>query len=116
MLRANRNLFLAGMLVGAIVAPITLFSAGWIVTSGAAGARADEEATTAMLRSLTPICVWQFTQSGDHGQQLAKLKSLSEWSRPDFVADNGWATMPGGNSANSLVARECAQRLAAIEE
>jgi len=116
MARANKKLFFAGALVGAIVAPIALFSAGWIVTSGAANATAEEAAQLAVLERLTPICVSQFPRDASRHDQLSKLKSLSQWDRPDFVAQNGWATMPGGSSADDLVARDCAERLAGLEK
>jgi hypothetical protein len=114
--KADKRLFFAGVLVGALVAPVALFSAGWIVTSGAANAAAKESADAAIVESLTPICVSQFPQDASRVAQLAKLKSLSQWDRPDFVEQSGWATMPGGSSANNLVASECAERLADLKK
>jgi hypothetical protein len=32
------------------------------------------------------------------------------------VTQNGWATMPGGDASNGLVASECARRLADLEK
>ena len=116
MAKANKKLFFVGVLVGAVVAPIVLFSVGWIVTSGAANAAARESADAAVVEYLTPICVTQFPHDAGRGDQLAKLKSLSQWDRPAFVAESGWATMPGGSSANTLVASECARRLADLEK
>jgi hypothetical protein len=116
MAKASKKLFFAGVLVGAVVAPIAMFSAGWIVTSGAAGAAAKESAEEAVVENLTPICLSQFSKDASRTDQLAKLKALSQWNRSDFVAQNGWATMPGGGQANSLVATECARRLAALDK
>ena len=116
MVKSDKKWFFIGVLAGAIVAPIGLFAAGWIVTSGAANATAKESATAAVIENLTPICVSQFPQDASRSDQLAKLKSLSQWDRPDFVSKSGWATMPGGSSANTFVANECARRLAELEK
>lgn len=115
-MKSDKKWFFTGVLAGAIVAPIGLFVAGWIVTSGAADAAAKESAEAALIERLTPICVSQFPQDASRGAQLAKLKSLSQWDRPEFVAQSGWATMPGGSSADNGVANECARRLADLEK
>lgn len=116
MAKHNKGTFIAGLAVGAIVAPIIAFSAGWIVTSGAADSAARNAADEAVVNSLTPICLSQFSDDNAHGAQLAKLKATSKWSRAEFVAESGWATMPGSASANGLVASECARRLADLEK
>jgi hypothetical protein len=116
MAKTSKKLFFAGVVTGAIIAPIVLFSAGWIVTSGASNAAVKDSAREAVVESLAPICVTQFSKSDGHAGQLAKLKALSRWDRPDFVRQNGWATMPGADSANGLVASECARRLVAMDK
>lgn len=116
MARANKKLFFAGVAVGAVVAPIAMFSAGWIVTSGASHAAIKEAEQLAIVENLTPICLSQFPADGTRVDTLAKLKALSQWNRADFVSANGWATMPGGGSVNGLVASECARRLVALEK
>lgn len=116
MAKHNKGTFIAGVALGAIIAPITAFSVGWIVTSGAADAAARNAANEAVVNSLTPICVSQFSKDNADGEQLAKLKATSKWSRAEFVAESGWATMPGSDSANGLVASECARRLADLEK
>jgi hypothetical protein len=113
---SDKKLFFAGVLVGAVATPIALFSAGWIVTSGAAGAATKEAAQAAIVANLTPICLSQFPTDASRAGQLAKLKALSQWNRPDYVTQSGWATMPGGEPANGLVANECARRLADLEK
>jgi hypothetical protein len=108
--------FFGGVAVGAVIAPIIMFSAGWIVTSGAAGTAARDMASDAVVASLAPICVLQFSADAERTVQLVALKEMSQWKRPDFVAQQGWATMPGSESANGLVASECARRLAELEK
>lgn len=62
MANGSKKLFFGGVVTGAVVAPIALFSLGWIVTSGAASASAKESAQLAVVESLTPICMTQFSQ------------------------------------------------------
>jgi len=116
MARTSMGVFFADVTVGAVVAPIIMFSAGWIVTSGAAGSAARDMASDAVVASLAPICVNQFSEDTKRTVQLAALKEMSQWKRPDFVAQQGWATMPGSDSANGLVASDCARRLAELEK
>jgi hypothetical protein len=116
MASAGKGLFIAGVLAGGIAVPAVLFAAGWIVTSGASNAAARDSAKEAVVESLAPICVKQFSETSGRDDMLVKLKALSRWERPDFVTRNGWATMPGGKSPNSFVASECARRLATLEE
>jgi hypothetical protein len=115
MAKASKKLFFGGVVTGAILAPVIMFSAGWIVTSGASSAAVQASAQEAVVDSLAPICVMQFSEADGRADQLAKLKSLSHWDRPDFVVQSGWATMPGAESSNRRVATECAKRLAALE-
>ena len=115
MAKVNKKLFFGGVLTGAIVAPAIMFAAGWIVTSGASNAAVQASAQEAIVESLAPICVVQFSQAPGRDGHLAKLKSLSRWERPDFVVRSGWSTMPGAETSNRLVASECARRLVAVE-
>jgi hypothetical protein len=72
-------------------------------------------AQEAVVERRAPICMTQLSKTSEPAGQLAKLKAMNQWDQPEFVAENCWATMPGTDSANSLVARECAQRLAVLE-
>jgi hypothetical protein len=54
--------FVGGMVLGAVVAPIVMFSAAWIVTSGAEHANAERAADAALVAHLTLICVQQFSK------------------------------------------------------
>lgn len=115
MTKASIKPFFGGFVAGAIVVPIALFAMGWVVTSGASSAAVRDATQEAVVESLAPICMMQFSKTDERADQLAKLKALSQWDRPDFVTRNGWATMPGSESVNSHVASECARRLAALE-
>ncbi|GAI48596.1 unnamed protein product [marine sediment metagenome] len=102
--------------VGAIVLLIVIFSAGWVVTSGSAQAKAEEMAEDAVLDRLAPICVVQFMQDPNKKERLKELKELDSWKRGDYVKERGWATMPGEKEPDSRVADECARRLMELKQ
>jgi len=60
---------------------------------------------------LAPICVEQFNQDSKKDQNLKELKKTDSWMRGDYVAKQGWATMPGEKEAASNVAGKCADLL-----
>jgi len=103
--------FVWGMVVGVIVLLIVIFSAGWVVTSGSAQAKAEEMVEKAVVDHLAPICVVQFQQDPNKEERLKELKEKSSWERGDYVEKRGWATMPGAESPARGVADECARRL-----
>ena len=108
--------FVWGMVVGAIVLLIVIFSAGWVVTSGSAQAKAEEMAEKAVVDHLAPICVAQFQQDPNREERLKELKEKSSWERADYVEKIGWATMPGAESPARGVADECARRLMELKQ
>ena len=110
--------FLWGMAAGAIVLLIVVFSAGWVVTSGSAKARARVMAADAVLARLAPIAVAQFMQDPDREERLKELKRLDTYgmnNRTDYVKKQGWATMPGEKKPDSSVAEEVADRLVKLK-
>ena len=108
--------FVWGMVVGAIVLLIVIFSTGWVVTSGSAQAKAEEVARQAVVDRLAPICVAQFQQDPNREERLKELKGLDSWKRGDYVKEQGWATMPGEKEPDSKVTEECARRLMELEQ
>jgi hypothetical protein len=108
--------FVWGLVVGAIVLLIVIFSAGWVTTSGSAQNKAEEMAEEAVVARLAPICVVQFLQDPEKDKKLKELKETSSWERGDYVKKQGWATMPGENEPDSKVADECANRLVELEK
>ena len=108
--------FIWGMVVGVIVLLIVIFSAGWVVTSGSAQAKAEEMAEKAVVDQLAPICVVQFQQDPNREERLKELKEKSYWERGDYVKESGWATMPGAESPARGVADECASRLMELKQ
>jgi hypothetical protein len=108
--------FAWGMGVGALVLLIVIFSAGWVVTSSSAEAKAEEMVSEAVLGRLAPIAVTQFMQDPNKEEHLTELKELDYWKRSEYVQKQGWATMPGEKKADSKVAEECAKRLVKLEK
>lgn len=96
---------------GAIGLAILGFTWGGWVTSGTAEAMAKLRASTAVTSALAPICVDKFQRQADAAASLAELKKANSWQRGDFVEKGGWATMAGSTSADSTVAKACAETL-----
>ena len=102
--------FVWGIVVGAIVLLIVIFSAGWVITKG----KAERMANQAVVDKLASICVAQFLQDPNKEERLKELKAKNSWERDSYVEKGGWATMPGGDSPDSTVADECAKRLSEL--
>jgi hypothetical protein len=111
MKRQSITPFVLGMGVGAIVLMIVTFSANWVVTAGAAQEEAEQMAQKAVVDKLVPICVAQFEQDLNKAEDLKNLKAQSTWARGDFIEEQGWATMPGSQSANADISDECAEKI-----
>jgi len=98
-----------GAIAGAVALAIIGFNWGGWVT----GNKADEMAQAAIVDRLVPICVGQFNRDSNKVMKLAQMKKADSWTRGDFVAKQGWATMPGSKEADSDVAEGCAEKIAA---
>ena len=98
---------------GAIVWWILLSAwLGWM-TPGHAAKQASERAEAAVLEALAPICLAKFQQDGAKDAKLVALKKVNTWMRGSFVAEQGWATMPGASKPRDGVAVECAIQILA---
>jgi hypothetical protein len=97
---------------GAIALAILGFTWGGWMTTGTANKLADQRADSAVVAILTPICVDKFQQNGDATANLSALKKISSsWEQGNFVEKGGWATRPGANSPDYVLARACAEKL-----
>ena len=103
-----------GVVIGAAGYAIVAFSSGWIVTSTTAEDMAYRQSNAAVLASLTPICVAQFRTAGQEQTHVAALGKEKSWERGTYVANQGWATMPGSAKPNDEVASACAEQLMKI--
>ena len=86
---------------------------GW-VTGGTAQKAATTQANNAVVQRLSTICVAQFQQDPAKAEKLTALKATSSYQKGTYVKEQGWATMPGDEQADSKVASECAKQLAAL--
>ena len=73
---------------------------------------AAEQASTAVVAVLTPICVEKFLQNSDAQANLAALREISSnWQQGQYLEKGGWATRPGATSSDYELARACAAKL-----
>jgi hypothetical protein len=102
-----------GAAVGAVAISVIGFSQlGWTLGS-TAEKMANDQAQTAVIAALTPICVERFQHQADAPARLAEFSKVSSsWDRRSFIEKGGWATIPGSDAPNSAVATACAEQLA----
>jgi hypothetical protein len=101
--------------LGSVVVVLIIgFGFGGWVTGGTAEDMAVESGEDAVVDRLAPICVYQFNQDPEKDQKLEELEELSSRQRNKYVAEQGWATMPGEEEPDSTVAGECARQLIKI--
>ena len=96
LLRESRTRLLRGIAIGAIASMVIGFSWGGWVLGSTANRLAAEQANTAVVAVLTPICVEKFLQNGDAQANLAALREISSnWQQGQYLEKGGWATRPG---------------------
>lgn len=107
--------FLEGAVTGAVLLAIAMFASGWAVKSSTAEQKAHFDSRDAVVERLAEICVAQFEQSEGKPVKLKAIRAIDSWRRGAYVAEQGWATMPGRDTADNLVADACAARLVKSE-
>lgn len=107
----NTKPFLWGAAAGAVALAIVGFSWGGWVTGGSAAKSAAVASHDAVVMALAPICAENFRAESDAAMNLTELKKASSWDRAAFIEHGGWALMRGAKSADSDVARACAEIL-----
>lgn len=110
-LPTNTKPWIQGAVVGAVAAAIIGFSWGGWVTGGSSDKRAAVAAHDATVTALASICVDRFRAQGDAAVKLVELGKVSSWDRGGFIERSGFALMPGSKTADSDVARACAESL-----
>jgi hypothetical protein len=108
----NTKPWIQGGIVGAVAAVIVGFSWGGWVTGGSSDKHAASAAHDATVAALAPICVDRFRAQGDAAAKLTELAKASTWERGGVIERSGFAMMPGSKTADSDVARACAEILA----
>jgi hypothetical protein len=112
LLGESRTRLLQGMAIGAVAAMAIGFSWGGWVTSATSNKLAAEQASTAVVTVLTPICVEKFMQNADAQANLVALRKISSnWQQGDYLEKGGWATRPGATSPDYELGRACAAKL-----
>jgi hypothetical protein len=109
---ANTKPWLQGAAVGAIAVAIIGFTWGGWVTGGTAAKNSAVASQEAVVAALAPVCVERFRTQSDAVVRTADLVKVSSWERGAVIEKSGYATMPGTTTANSDVARACAELLA----
>lgn len=103
---------LQGAVLGAVATMVVGFNWGGWTLGRNVEVIANERAKSAALAALVPICVANFRQASNASANLSELNKIRyEWDRGTFVEKGGWATMPGATSADTAVARACAEIL-----
>jgi len=111
-LPTNTKPWIQGIVVGAIATAIVGFSWGGWVTGGSSDKRAAVAAHDATVVALASICADRFRAQADSPAKLVELSKVSSWDRGNFIEKSGFALMPGSKTADSDVARACAESLA----
>ena len=107
-----RTRLLQGVAIGAIASMAIGFSWGGWMLGSTANRHAAEQASTAVVAVLTPICVEKFLQNSDAQANLAALREIpSNWQQGQYLEKGGWATRPGATSSDYELARACATKL-----
>jgi hypothetical protein len=101
-----------GAVTGAVAISVIGFSSfGWTLGS-TAERMAREQAHTAVVAVLAPICVEKFQHQADAATKLNEFKRVpSWWDRRSIIEKGGWATMPGTDAPSSAVVTACSERL-----
>ena len=106
---------LQGVALGAIATLIIGFYWGGWVTGGTAKEMVQRSTSTAIVTTLAPICVDKFQHAAGAATNMVELKKVSSYQQGSFIEKGGWATLPGNDSANSAVARACAEMLSNLK-
>jgi hypothetical protein len=112
----SRTRLLQGIAIGVVASMVIGFSWGGWMTGAAAPTLVADQANTAVVAALTPICVEKFLQNSDAKANLAVLQKISTtWEQGDYLEKGGWATRPGATSSDYHLARACAEKLVQVK-
>ena len=102
------------VVAAAVLTMIVGFNWGGWVSGDTAQKSAVKGAQAAVVLRLAPICVAQFNLDPQKASKLVELKAItSSYDRPNYVKEQGWATMPGDTMPDNGVADACAKLLIA---
>jgi hypothetical protein len=107
----NTKPWIQGAVVGAVAAVVLGFSWGGWVTGASANKQVAAAAHEGAVTALASICVDRFRAQADAAVKLGEFGKVGSWERGGFIERSGFATMPGSKTADSDVARACAEAL-----
>ena len=99
------------VLMGAGLGAFALFGIGFGMGGWVMGGTAQEKLEKAVIARLAPICVAQSRQDPLKDQKIKAFKKLPYDKRGEYVASQGWATMPGDSKPESAVAELCGDQI-----
>jgi len=99
--------------LGAIACAVIGFTWGGWVTGGTARRDAGVAAHNATVAALAPFCAERFRAQGDGPAKIADLAKASTWDRNSAIEKSGFASLPGGKTGDSDIARACVELLMA---
>lgn len=103
--------FIWGAILGATLLLIVIFWTGWVVTASVAESKGEFMAKEAVLNSMVPICVDQYTNDPMNEERLLELQNISIYQRDDIVDKYGWSIMPGAEKSLRGLADKCASKI-----
>lgn len=104
---------LIGAAAGAVTLAIVGFSWGGWVSGSTAERMASDQARAEVVLAMTPVCLEKSAADPNAGVTLARLKEAGTYQRPDILMEAGWATMPGADEPNRVIALSCIRTLSA---
>ncbi|MDF2372102.1 MAG: hypothetical protein P1V21_15070 [Rhizobiaceae bacterium] len=102
---------LQGIAVGAIASMVIGFGWGGWMLGGTAEKQSADNAKSAVIAVLAPICADNFQNANNATTNLENLKKETSYQQASFVEKGGWAILPGNDKSSSGVARACASIL-----
>ncbi len=103
--------FTIGIAVGAVaLGTYGFYVSGW-VTEQKAGIEASNQASAAVTKALVPICIEKAMNDENREIVFASLRDAKDYEQKQIVLDAGWATVPGPNGPENVVAEACLQVL-----
>ncbi|MEX2617421.1 MAG: hypothetical protein WD767_15115 [Alphaproteobacteria bacterium] len=103
---------LQGLVIGVVGTIGFGFGLGGWTLSGTVAERVQVAEDAAVVAVLAPICAERFEKAATaENGMVAELRGVNAWERNTHLMQAGWATFPGGEKPEYMVARECASLL-----